>query len=309
MLKINNIVSIKIAFLFVVFCNAVVDVAHKVLLQNIAFKIFDGSIQVIWISIINALIIIPFLLLFTVSGYLSDKYNKKDILVYGAVSSFLLSGLMIISYLSGDFYFAMFSLVLLAVQSAIYSPAKFGLILDIYGKKNLSSGNASLQAISIIAILFSIAIASLVFENFYNANNLQTLTTKEELLSAILPLTYYILPVAFLEMMVSILFLRRINTSYTKNESLTLNKQELFKGKLLAQNIKTISSHNVIFLSVIGLSIFWGVSQATMAVFPLFAKMYLNITDVFVINGVIGASGIGIAIGSVIYSIFSKHYI
>ncbi|MEZ4694320.1 MAG: hypothetical protein R2837_10125 [Aliarcobacter sp.] len=88
MSKINNIVSIKIAFLFVVFCNVVVDVAHKVLLQNIAFKIFDGSTQVIWISIINAMIIIPFLLLFTVSGYLSDKYNKKNILVYGAVSSF-----------------------------------------------------------------------------------------------------------------------------------------------------------------------------------------------------------------------------
>lgn len=309
MSKINNIVSIKIAFLFVVFCNAVVDVAHKVLLQNIAFKIFDGSTQVIWISIINALIIIPFLLLFTVSGYLSDKYNKKDILVYGAVSSFILSGLMIISYMSGDFYFAMFSLLLLAAQSAIYSPAKFGLILDIYGKKNLSSGNASLQAISIVAILFSIAIASLVFENFYNTNNLQNITTKEELLSAILPLTYYILPVAFLEMVVSILFLRRINTSYIKNETLALNKQEFLKGKLLAKNIKAISSHNVIFLSVIGLSIFWGVSQATMAVFPSFAKMYLNITDVFIINGVIGASGIGIAIGSVIYSKLSKQYI
>ena len=76
---------------FVVFCNAVVDVSHKVLLQNIAFKVFDGSVQVIWISIINAFIILPFLLLFTVSGYLSDKYNKKNILVYGAVSSFLLS--------------------------------------------------------------------------------------------------------------------------------------------------------------------------------------------------------------------------
>lgn len=73
--------------------------------------------------------------MFTVSGYLSDKYNKKNIIVYGAISSFVLSVLMIISYLSGNFYFAMFSLVLLAAQSAIYSPAKFGLILDIYGKK------------------------------------------------------------------------------------------------------------------------------------------------------------------------------
>ena len=75
--KINNILAIKIAFLFVVFCNVIVDVAHKVFLQNIAFKVFDGSNQVIWISIINALIIIPFLLLFTVSGYLSDKYNNS----------------------------------------------------------------------------------------------------------------------------------------------------------------------------------------------------------------------------------------
>ena len=307
--KINNLVIIKLAFLFVVFCNAVVDVAHKVLLQNIAFKVFDGSTQVIWISLINALIIIPFLLLFTVSGYLSDKYNKKNILVYGAVSSFVLSVLMIISYISENFYFAMFALFLLAVQSAIYSPAKFGLILDIYGKKNLSRGNAALQSISIIAILFSIAIASFIFEGFYNTNNLQLLTTKEELLNAILPLTYYILPVALLEMIVSLLFLRKINISYVKNDTLALNKQDLLKGKLLSKNLKIISSNHIIFLAVIGLSIFWGVSQATMAVFPSFAKMYLNITDVFIINGVIGASGFGIAIGSIIYSRLSKHYI
>ncbi|MFW2608697.1 hypothetical protein, partial [Aliarcobacter butzleri] len=64
-----------------------------------------------------------------------------------------------------------------------------------------------------------------------------------------------------------------------------------------------------IFLSVIGLSVFYGVSQGVIAVFPSFAKMYLNIHDVFVINGVIAASGIGIAIGSIIYSRVSKFYI
>lgn len=164
--KINGLVTIKLAFLFVVFCNVIIDVAHKVFLQNIAFKIFDGSTQVIWISIINALILVPFLLLFTVSGYLSDKYNKKNILIYGAVSSFILSILMIFSYMISNFYLAMFILVLLAAQSAIYSPAKFGLIIDIYGKKNLSTGNSALQAISIIAILFSIASASFSLKIF-----------------------------------------------------------------------------------------------------------------------------------------------
>lgn len=225
----NNINLIKNSFLFVVFCNVLVDVCHKVLLQNIAFKVFDGSTQVVWISIINALIIIPFLLLFTFSGYLSDKYNKRDILVIGGISSFCLSVLMVIAYYSGSFYFAMFTLILLATQSAIYSPAKFGIILDIYGKDNLSKGNSSLQAVSMIAILFSIASASYIFENYYILNSLDNLKTKEELLSAIIPLSYYILPIAFLEMMVSLLVFRKLELSFNKNRKLKLDKKDFLK--------------------------------------------------------------------------------
>jgi acyl-[acyl-carrier-protein]-phospholipid O-acyltransferase/long-chain-fatty-acid--[acyl-carrier-protein] ligase len=307
--NIKKILTIKTAFLFVVFCNVLVDVSHKVLLQNIAFKIFDGSVQVVWISIINALIIIPFLLLFTLSGYFSDKYNKKDILVYGAVSSFSLSVLMVISYVVGNFYLVMGTLFLLAVQSAIYSPAKFGLIIDIYGKENLSRGNAAMQSISIVAILFSIGVTSYIFESFYVTNDLTKLTTKEDLLLAILPLTYYIVPIALLEMLVSVFILKKIETNYKKDENLTINQTELLQGKLLVKNIKVIFSNNVIYLSVIGLSVFWGISQGIMAVFPSYAKQYLAVTDVFVINGVLAASGIGIAIGSLFYSKLSKHYI
>ena len=110
-------------------------------------------------------------------------------------------------------------------------------------------------------------------------------------------------------MLISIVVLRRLRTVYVKNEDLDLDKKALIQGKLLKKNIKTIYSNSIIFLSVIGLSVFWGISQGLMAVFPAFAKQYLNITDVFVINGVIAASGVGIAIGSIIYSKLSKHYI
>ncbi len=309
MKSIHSLLVIKLAFLFVVFCNAVVDVSHKILLQNIAFKVFNGSEQVVWISIINALIIIPFVLLFTLSGYLSDKYNKKDILVYGAISSFVLSVLMVFSYLSGNFYLAMANLLLLAVQSAIYSPAKFGIILDIWGKKFLSKGNSALQAISIIAILFSIASASYFFESFYIKNNLELLQSKEELLSAILPLTFYIVPIAFLEMIFSLLILRRLKTSYSKTQNISLDKNEYLKGKLLSKNIKEITSNNIIFLSVIALSIFWGISQGFLAVFPSYAKDYLAIENAFIINAILGVSGLGIAIGSYFYSKVSKYYI
>jgi len=309
MRKLNDLVAIKIAFLFVVFCNAFVDVSHKILLQNIVFKVYDGPAQVIWISLINALIILPFLLLFTFSGYLSDKYNKKDILIYGAVSSFVLSGFVIFAYSTNNFFLAMFSLFLLAIQSAIYSPAKFGIILDIYGKKNLSKGNANLQAISILAILVAIGLTSYIFESYYTNNSLSSLGTKEELLEAIKPLTYYILPIAFFEMFVSFFILRNIIIKYENNPALSLNRSEFFRGKLLYKNIKTIFNQDVIFLSVIGLSVFWGVSQGVLAVFPSYAKEYLYIENTFIINGVLASSGIGIALGSLCYAKLSKHYI
>lgn len=307
--KLQNIIVIKLAFLIVVFCNVIVDVSHKILLQNIAFKIFDGSEQVIWVSLINALIIIPFLLLFSLSGHLSDKYNKKDILVYGALSSFILSLLMILAYLSGNFYFAMFSLMLLAAQSAIYSPAKFGIIMDIYGRKNLAKGNASLQAVSIIGILFAIGSGSYIFESFYIENNLSLLSSKESLLDAVLPLTFFIAPIAFLEMLISFLILKRLKTSYTKTKKKILDKDKLFKGKILFENLKALKSNDMIFLSVIGLSVFWGISQGMLAVFPSYAKQYLYIDNVFIINGILATSGLGIALGSIFYSKISKNYI
>ncbi|XPV68958.1 MAG: acyl-[ACP]--phospholipid O-acyltransferase [Halarcobacter sp.] len=304
-----NLSLIKIAFLLVVFCNVAVDISHKILLQNIAFKIYDGSEQVIWISVINMLILIPFLLLFTLSGHLSDKYPKKSILIYGAISSFCLSVFMIVAYLVGSFYLAMFGLFLLAIQSAIYSPAKFGIIIDIYGKSELSRGNSSLQGASIISILVAMASFSFLFESFYISNNLEILTSKEQLLQAVFPLCLYILPIAFIEMMVSLFVLRKIKTTSKINEQLSLANKELVLGKLFRKNINKITSNKIIFLCVLGLGLFWGVSQGMIAVFPSYAKMYLDITNVFVINGVIAASGIGIAIGSILYAKYSKHYI
>lgn len=305
----TNIKLIKIAFLAVVFCNVAVDISHKILLQNIAFKIFDGSEQVVFISVINSMILLPFLLLFSVSGYISDKYDKKDVLIYGALSSFSLSLLMIIAYSISSFYLAMFVLFLLAVQSTIYSPAKFGIIINLYKKENLAKGNSFVQAVSMISILFTMGLFSYMFESIYGANSFELITSKEELLNKFLPLTYYISLIALVEMSVSFLILKKISTAHVVDSHKSFNKSDYMKGKLLIHNLKYINANSIVFLSVIGLSIFWGISQGILAVFPAYAKEYLHITDVFVINAVLAASGVGIGLGSYLYSKISRNYI
>lgn len=64
-------------FLIAVFLNAFVDLGHKIVIQNTIFKVYDGPEQVIFTAIVNALILLPFIILFSPAGFVSDKYPKK----------------------------------------------------------------------------------------------------------------------------------------------------------------------------------------------------------------------------------------
>ena len=81
-------------FIIVAFINAFVDLGHKVLMLNILYKAFDQSQHLIYNSIANALVILPFVLLFSPSGFLSDKFPKNLILKYGALANVLLLSLV-----------------------------------------------------------------------------------------------------------------------------------------------------------------------------------------------------------------------
>lgn len=58
-----------LAFLLAGFMNAFVDLGHKIIIQNTVFKIYDGSQQVILTAIVNALILLPFIMFFCASRF------------------------------------------------------------------------------------------------------------------------------------------------------------------------------------------------------------------------------------------------
>ncbi len=71
-------------YVTMIFLNAFVDLGHKIVIQNTLFKTFDGETQIILTAVVNALILLPFVLLFTPSGYLADKYPKHQVMRVGA---------------------------------------------------------------------------------------------------------------------------------------------------------------------------------------------------------------------------------
>ncbi len=71
-------------------------------------------------------------------------------------------------------------------------------------------------------------------------------------------------------------------------------------GRYLRTNLSAARRNPVIWLSIIGLSVFWAISQVILAVFPAFAKEHLEVTNTVVIQGMLASSGIGIIVGSLI---------
>src|SRR5690606_9188180 len=91
--------------------------------------------------------------------------------------------------------------------------------------------------------------------------------------------------------------------------SARFNFSHYVSGAYLKRNLNIIAARRVIWLPIVGLTLFWAISQAVLASFPAFAKDVLQETNTLVIQGILACTGIGIVMGSLIAGKLSKNYI
>lgn len=290
-----------INYLVVVFLNAFTDLGHKIIVQNTVFKIYDGSTQIMLTAIVNALVLFPFILVFSPAGFLADRFAKSHIMRYSAFAAVVLTLLITFAYYQGWFLFAFAMTFLLSLQSAVYSPAKYGYIKELVGEKYISAGNAAVQATTTVAILGGIITYTVLFESFYK----DTLTTQGEILQAIAPLGWFLVIGAIIQ---SMLVLKLPNTQIQQSTRKFVFKRYI-KGGYLFKNLKAVTRKKEIFDAILALSFFWSISQVVLAIFGEYAKTEIGITNTIFVQGVMALAGIGIVIGSIIASKLSKHYI
>lgn len=290
------------AFIAMIFLNAFVDLGHKIIIQNTIFKVYDGSTQVMLTAIVNGLILLPFVLLFTPSGFLADRYKKPKIMQWSALLAVGISLVITASYYLAWFKLAFAMTFLLAAQSAFYSPAKYGYIREIAGKNHLTLANGVVQSVTIIAILLGMFVFSILFENTLVGHKF---SSEAEIIRTIAPLGWLLVAGSLIEFYFA---LRLPNIEHPINDE-SFDWQKYRTGKTLRNNFKLLRIDPVIWLSIIGLSVFWGVSQVVLATFPAFAKEVLSIDNTIVIQGLLACSGIGIVGGSLLAGKISDRYI
>ena len=294
-----------IPFFIAVFLNAFVDLGHKIIIQNTVFKLYDEQLQVIYTAILNGLILLPFILLLSPAGFLSDTLTKTNVMRKAAWAAVGLCLIIVISYYMGWFWLAFAMTFLLAAQSAIYSPAKFGYIKQMFGKERLGEANGVVSALSIIAILTGIFVFSIFFETFYT----REATTKAGILQAIAPVGWILLATSIVEL---VMMYRLPDDPQDATAQASIPKfpwKHMATGKLFYDDLAPLRNSRPILLSVIGLSTFWAVGQVMLATFPAFFKTQTGIENTIALQGILACSGIGIAMGSVLAGKLSKDHI
>jgi len=291
-----------VPYLVVVFLNAFVDLGHKIVIQNAIFKSYDGQEQVILTAIINGLILLPFILLFSPAGFLADRFAKHRIMRYSAFFAVVATLLITLSYYQGWFWVAFALTFALAVQSAIYSPAKYGYIKELMGSENLASANGVVQAVTIVGILLGTLVFSILFEGLLPESG--TASTGQTM-SYIAPIGWVLVGLALVEWLISAYLPARQQGSTTE----TFAMAPYVKLQYLRRNLQVLGENSTIWLSIIGLATFWAISQVMLAAFPAFAKNALQIDNTIVIQGILACSGIGIVLGSLLAGRASRNYI
>ncbi|ASM39643.1 acyl-[ACP]--phospholipid O-acyltransferase [Campylobacter sp. RM12327] len=288
-----------IPYLVVMFINAGVDLGHKITIQNIILKYYDGDTLLYLSLLVNAMILFPFIFLFSPSGFLNDKFSKTIVTRVCAIIGVLFTFCILISYIFGWFYIAFIFTLFLAMQSAIYSPAKYGLIKNLLGSQNLGSGNGVVQAVTIVSILLNSFMFSIFFEMLYSG------TSPSEIMSSV----WFIGVILFVLSIIEAYFTFKI--PYFKAVSIEENFEikKYLNLTYLNHNLKFIKSNKSIFLCILGLSVFWAISQIIVATFPAHYKAMTMDSNVVIIQVILSVSAIGIIIGSAIAASYSKKHI
>jgi acyl-[acyl-carrier-protein]-phospholipid O-acyltransferase / long-chain-fatty-acid--[acyl-carrier-protein] ligase len=288
-------------YIFVVFLNAFTDLGHKIIIQNTVFKVYDAQMQIMLTAIVNALILLPFILMFSPSGFLSDRFSKSKIMEYSSIFAVVITLCITFFYYQGYFIAAFIMTFLLALQSALYSPAKYGYIKELVGESGLSAANGVVQAVTTIAILSGIIVYTLLFELTLDDN----FTTKEDLLMVIAPLGWLLVLGSVLEWFLA----SKLPNTMLQASQKTFTFRRYIRGAYLRKNLKTLTRKAEIFDAIIALSLFWSISQVILAIFGEYAKGELGVTNTIYVQGVMALAGIGIVAGALLAARFSLYYI
>lgn len=113
----------------------------------------DEPAQVRYGALLNFIVPLPFILFSSAAGSLADRFRKDRVLFWTKTPEILAMLLGTVGFMTQDLYFLAGVLFLMELQSAFFSPSKYGILPEIVADKDLSYANGLLNMTTNLAVL------------------------------------------------------------------------------------------------------------------------------------------------------------
>ncbi len=149
-------------FICTQFLGAFNDNVFKIVISMLAIKNM-GSQSGAYLSLIGAVFMLPWFFFSGYAGHLSDRLNKRSILIWAKAFEVLVMVLAYLSFLGGHIPWMLLVLFFMALQSALFSPAKYGILPEMLPDKELSRANGLLEMSTFLAIILGTSVGGFMF--------------------------------------------------------------------------------------------------------------------------------------------------
>jgi acyl-[acyl-carrier-protein]-phospholipid O-acyltransferase/long-chain-fatty-acid--[acyl-carrier-protein] ligase len=151
------------SFLWTESLGALNDNLYKIVVTLAALAASAGT-DTRYLSMAQAVFILPFLLFSGYAGYLADKYSKRTVLVWTKAFEIVAMGLALAIFLLFPRIELMLGvLFLMALQSTFFGPAKYGILPEMLPDRDLSRANGLLNMTTFLAIILGTAAGGFLY--------------------------------------------------------------------------------------------------------------------------------------------------
>jgi acyl-[acyl-carrier-protein]-phospholipid O-acyltransferase / long-chain-fatty-acid--[acyl-carrier-protein] ligase len=234
--------------------------------------------------IVNLAFTLPWILAVAMAGWLSDRFSKSRVTQWTKAMEIVVMVLAFLAFSSGSFTMAVGVMFLMALQSALFSPSKYGILPEILPTNRVGWGNGVLQGFTFISILLGTIVGPFLFAQLkddlgYIGVMLVGLAIGGLMISSLMTPT----PVA------------------NKKEKLQLNPLSVLKtyGEPILKSLG-------LRWAITGYVVFWGVAIMLQTAAIQLIRNVLGISELYVGLGLIPLV-IGNGLGCFLASYFSRH--
>lgn len=110
-------------------------------------------------------LVLPYLFFSPLAGKLPKYFRKVSIVQAAKIAEIFIMTVAMTGFFLQNIWITIAAVLMMGLQSALFSPAKYGLIKEIGGKDGISRGMGGMEAIAFLGMMAGTVIASFLAEN------------------------------------------------------------------------------------------------------------------------------------------------